>query len=287
MRKPLHATLFVLAASLVGSVAADAQKVLPPATGANEVVLAPHRAVYELKLARTRGSRSIEGLRGRILYDFTGSACAGYGLQFRQVSELDSGEGKTVLSDLRASTWEDAQAKQFRFNSENRMNDKAIDTVDGNAERKSNNVAISLKKPSGKNFQIGAEAVFPTEHMRKIIEAARAGQTVLEVVVYDGSETGEKIYNTLTVIGQPIKPGEKVPDDPSAKALAGLTRWPVTISYFDKEGGDKKGEQMPVYAVGFELFENGISRALKLDYTDFAISGEMTSLELSAPKPCP
>ena len=58
-------------------------------------------------------------MRGRILYDFSGNACDGYQLQFRQVSELNSGEGKTALSDLRSTTWEAGNAKTFRFNSEN------------------------------------------------------------------------------------------------------------------------------------------------------------------------
>ena len=50
--------------------------------------------------------------------------------------------------------------------------------------------------------------MFPTEHMRRIIAAARAGKSVLELTVYDGSDNGEKLYNTLTVIGQPI-PGDR------------------------------------------------------------------------------
>jgi len=134
-------------------------------------------------------------------------------------------------------------------------------------------------------------AVFPTEHMRRIIAAAREGKSVLEFPVYDGSESGEKLFNTLTVIGRPISPGEKPPNDAVAKApaLAKLTRWPVTISYFDKkdEKAEQGGEQTPVYSIGFELYENGISRALILDYTDFTITGEMTSLELKNAKPCP
>ena len=39
-------------------------------------------------------------------------------------------------------------------------------------------------------------------------------------------------------------------------------------------------------SISFELYENGISRALVLDYTDFTISGEMTSLDLKKAKPC-
>ena len=279
---------FILGIGTAGAVVHGVALAAPPA---DQVLLAPHRAIYDLKLSKSRGSRGIEGVRGRILYDFSGNACEGYELQFRQVSELDSGEGKAALSDLRSTTWEDGDAKKFRFNSENLFNERRTDSVDGHAERSTKTVAVSLSKPKEKSFTVPAGAVFPTEHMRRIISAAREGKSVLEFPVYDGSETGEKLYNTLTVIGRAIPPGEKTPSDATAKfpALAKLARWPVTISYFDKkdEKTEQTGEQTPIYSIGFELYENGISRALVLDYTDFTISGEMTSLELKDVKPCP
>jgi hypothetical protein len=258
----------------------------PPA---DRVLLAPHRAIYDLKLSKSHGSRGVEAIRGRILYDFSGNACEGFELKFRQVSEIDSGEGKAALSDLRSNTWEDGDAKTFRFSSENLFNEQSIDIVDGHAERNAQAVAVSLSKPKQKNFTVPGGAVFPTEHMRRIIAAARESKSVLEFPVYDGSETGDKLYNTLTVIGRPIAPGEKTPTDAGAKTLANLARWPVTISYFDKldEKAEQGGEQTPVYSIGFELYENGISRALVLAYPDFTISGEMTSLELKNVKPCP
>ncbi|MFN3659100.1 MAG: cell envelope integrity EipB family protein [Pseudolabrys sp.] len=259
----------------------------PPA---DKVFLAPHRAVYDLKLAKSRGGRGLQNVRGRILYDFVGNACEGYALQFRQVSELDSGEGKAALSDMRSTTWEAGDAGKFRFQSENLLNDKATDAVTGSAERRKDAVSIALSKPKPKSFSVPAAAVFPTEHMRRIILAAREGKTILEFPVYDGSETGEKLYQTLTVIGRPIAPGEKPVDDAGAKVpeLASLTRWPVTISYFEtKNDKTGRGEQTPVYSIAFELYENGISRSLTLDYTDFTVTGEMTALELKKAKPCP
>ncbi|HYC16731.1 MAG TPA: cell envelope integrity EipB family protein [Pseudolabrys sp.] len=290
MKKPIRAKTWLLVVLAFGVSAGmvDRPAAAPPA---DHVSLAPHRAVYDLKLSKSQGSRGIEAVRGRILYDFSGNACEGYALQFRQVSELDSGEGQAALSDLRSTTWEDGEAKKFRFSSENLFNERSTDVVNGQAERNTKTVAVSLSKPKETNFSVPAGAVFPTEHMRRIIAAAREGKSVLEFPVYDGSDTGEKLYNTLTVIGRPIPPGEKAPDDAAAKIpeLAKLTRWPVTISYFDKkdEKTEHAGEQTPVYSIGFELYENGISRALILDYTDFTISGEMTSLELKKPKPCP
>src|SRR6185437_17061419 len=58
----------------------------------------PHQALYDLNLVKARGS-NINSARGRILYTFSGSACEGYTSEFRQVSELESGEDKVVLSD--------------------------------------------------------------------------------------------------------------------------------------------------------------------------------------------
>lgn len=255
-------------------------------TDANSIQLAPHRAIYDLKLAQARSNRSAQTVSGRILYDFSGNSCDGYALQFRQVSELDSEEGKAAVSDLRATTWEDGAGTNFRFNSQNRLNDKPVDTVDGQAQRGTGSVAVNLSKPQPKKFDIDAGMVFPTEHMRRIIAAARDGKTLLELPVYDGSENGQKIFNTLSVIGRPIAPDQRVPTDAAAgqAVLAGLLRWPVTISYFDKLA--KEGEQTPAYSITFELYENGISRALLLDYNDFVIKGDMSTLEIKDAKPC-
>jgi hypothetical protein len=287
MNTSAHATRLIVPAFLIAVAAAGAASAAP---APGNVILAPHRAIYDLKLAKSHGARGIEAVRGRILYDFSGNACDGYELKFRQVSELDSGEGKSALSDLRSTTWEDGAAKAFRFNSENLLNEQQTEAVDGHAERRTEAVSVSLSKPKAKTFTEPLNAVFPTEHMRRIIIAAREGKSILEFPVYDGSESGEKLYNTLTVIGHAIPPGTKRTDDAGAKirALAKLTRWPVTISYFEQESekAEHTGEQTPVYSIGFELYENGISRALTLAYPDFTISGTMTSLEMKKEKPC-
>jgi len=272
-----------LAAVLTGLIALPE----PAAAQAGAVALASHRAVYDLKLAQSRGKRPMSAVSGRILYDFSGSPCEGYALQFRQVSQLDSGEGKVTLSDLRATTWEEGAAKRLRFHSENFLDQRLRDAVDGQADRLSSGIGIKLTKPSSKSLEHTVEVVFPTEHVRRVIAAAREGKTVYEAVVYDGSDSGDKLYDTMALIGKAIAPQERAASDATAsqQALSSLTRWPITISYFDR--GKAGGEQTPVYAITFELYENGVSRALLLDYGDFVLSGEMTQLEMKESKPCP
>jgi len=268
---------------------------LPSGRGAQAqdapIVLVPHRAIYDLSLSQKRGNSQIVGVRGRIVYDFSGNACDGYSLEFRQVSELDNGEGESriSISDLRSTTWEDAAAKSFKFSSQNFINENLTQTIDGHAERSASETAVDLSKPERKTLDLDAKVVFPTEHMVRVIKAARAGENILSFPVYDGSDTGDKVFDTLTVIGRAIAPGARKHDDAIANEpkLSSVARWPVTISYFDNAKKAETGEQTPAYAIGFELYDNGISRALSLDYNDFVVAGKLTSLELKEPKPCP
>jgi len=249
----------------------------------------PHQALYELSLVKSRGSNAINSARGRILYNFSGSSCEGYTSEFRQVSELDSSEGKVTLSDLRSTSWEDGAGKSYRFKIDARTNDSDSSPVDGIAERTGDHITVKLTQPQAKTFTLDGATVFPTEQIQRIVAAAKQGKSLLELTVYDGSDNGQKVYNTLSVIGQPIK-GEKAVTSPdpstSNEQMKSLTRWPVTVSYYDRDAKTGDGEQTPVYAMQFELFENGVSRALVLDYNDFVISGALGKFDVKDSKPC-
>lgn len=283
-----------MAQSLRLSIGALAAAVIAfgPVKASAGVPFLQHQALYDLSLVKSRGSSPINSARGRILYNFSGTACEGYTTEFRQVSELDVGEGKITLSDLRSSSWEDGDGKSYRFKIDSRMNETDSTPVDGIAERTGDHITVKLKQPEAKTFTLDGATVFPTEQIQRIIAAARAGKSLLELTVYDGSDNGEKLYNTLTVIGQPIAADKAVASpDPSTESdqLKGLARWPVTVSYFDHNAKQTEGEQTPVYAMSFELYENGVSRALVLDYNDFVIGGTLGKFDIKDTKdakPC-
>ena len=263
-----------------------------PAQAGAGVPFLPHQALYELSLVKSRGSSPVNSARGRILYNFTGNACNGYTSDFRQVSELDLGEGKVTLSDLRSTAWEDGAGKSYRFKIDSRMNDQPSSPVDGIAERTGDHITVKLKLPEAKTFTLDGATVFPTEQIRRIIAAAREGKSLLELSVYDGSDNGEKVYNTLTVIGAPVaadKAAAKPDASTASDELKTMTRWPVTVSYYDRDAKRTEGEQTPVYAMSFELYENGVSRSLVLDYNDFVIAGALGKFDVKDSKdtkPC-
>jgi hypothetical protein len=280
----LRRVALTLASSGVFALGTTAALAGPPA-----VAFLPHQALYDLSLMKTRNNASVNTVRGRILYNFSGNACEGYTSDFRQVSEIESGEGKNTLSDLRSSSWEDAAGKSYRFKIDTKTNDSDANDVDGVAERTGDHIIVKLKQPTQKTFTLAGSTVFPTEQIERIIAAARDGKRLLQLTVYDGSDNGEKVYNTLTVIGQQI-PGDRTVTAPDASTkddqMKALTRWPVTVSYYDHDAKANSGEQTPAYAMSFELYENGVSRSLVLDYNDFVLAGAMGKFDVKANKPC-
>src|SRR5262249_13203136 len=86
---------------------------------AAQIPLAAHRAIYELTLDPEKTGSRVDSARGQIAYEMRGNACEGYSVNLRQVTELDTGEGKQTTSDLRSATWEDGASKNFRFKNQN------------------------------------------------------------------------------------------------------------------------------------------------------------------------
>ncbi len=255
------------------------------ATGAaaQVVPLATHRAYYELVLDATKAATRIDSARGRIGYEMTGGPCAGWAITLRQVTELDNGEGKRTVSDLRSISWEDVNAKSYRFKTQNYIDEELRDEADGTAERTgTDGFAVRLSKPKRERVALKGAILLPTEHIRKLIEAAARGERTLEAKVYDGAPDGKKIYDTLSVLGAPVAGDKDLEEAVRQPELASLKRYPVTISYFEPG----IGERTPVYVLGFELYENGVSRALRLDYGTFSMKGELKKLEFLPATPC-
>lgn len=255
------------------------------ASHAEAAPLAAHRATYELTLAEpssTRpslGASAPTGARGLIAYEFRGSPCAGYASDFRMGVELERSEGQATTVELQSLVAEDGDGRQMSFEIESRADGDAA-PISGRAVRSTDgNVTVDLTKPTKEQLSLGAEILFPTQHLERVIDAARQGVHTLEATVYDGSDTGKKVFQTLAVIGKE----DSVADAPETKPLQGHVRWPVVISYFDRAHEDAE----PEVIMSFDLYDDGVTGDLKLDYGDYALSGRLTKLEMLPQKSCP
>jgi len=254
--------------------------------GAASFSMASHRAIYDLTLDDASVGGDIADVSGRMVMEFTGSACAGYTTKLRFVTESEDSDGQSQVIDSRSDIFETADGNSMRFVNETFTDDALSEESRGSASRKGKDIAVALTKPSTKSFDLPTAIVFPTEQMQALITGAEAGQRFVSLDLYDGSEDGETVFTTAGVIGPEADDKDDTGDEGTIKAagLGGLRHWPVTISYFnDKKGGD----ETPYYVMSFIVYENGIGRSLRINYGNFALSGRLTQLDLLPAQPCP
>jgi hypothetical protein len=241
--------------------------------------LASHRATYDLSLVdpTSPSPSSVQtpiAASGLIAYEFRGSTCEGYTSNFRQMTQMERSEGEPLSMEVNAMSFEDADGKSMRFRVESQG---GVETppVTGMATRgDGDDLRVELTKPAVKSIDFGRDVLFPTQHIERLISAAKSGGGAIQVRVYDGSDTGAKIYATMAIVGkEAIKPSD---DGDTATELKSVRRWPVVVSYFD----EASKAITPEYTLSFDLYENGVSGTLKLDYGQFALRAHLRKLEI-------
>lgn len=278
---------FSAAVAVWGPASHVAAKPAPPqAVAGDEVALQPHRAVYDLTLDESRSGSGVVGVTGRIVYELSGSPCEGYAQTMRFVTVTSNQEGEEQTTDLRTSSWEQVPATRLRFSSSSFQNEVPIEQTQGVAERSTSAgpAVVDLKRPQRRKAELNGNIYFPIQHSLEVLKAARAGRHLVVADLFDGSETGEKIYATSTAIGSEIKAGAGAPLPVTQGDLARTPSWPVQISYF--KHGKVTGEALPLYEMNYRLHANGVTSSLRIDHGDFSIKGEIKDLVYLDAKSC-
>ncbi len=252
------------------------------------VQLVPHRAVYEFTLGKVRSEKGITALSGRMVYEFTGSACEGFTQTMRFVTRTTAASGTSSVSDQRSTTWEEDSGMRFRFQSSQYRDQKLIEQTAGTATRGegSEDTRIEFTHPDRRRGAIGGPAMFPVQHSLKLIDAARRGRASFIADFFDGSEGGEKTYVVSAQIGKQVAASfnRTLPRVGHADKLDTTPAWPVMLSYYEQ--GTERKDALPVYEMGFVFFANGISRRLLIDNGEYSMKGELSELQLIDPTPC-
>jgi EipB-like len=272
-----------------GSVAFILSLLSTAATAApDSIVLAPHRAVYDIVLDQTRAAGSVTDLTGRMVYELTGNACDGYTQNMRFVTRTTGQEGSQKLNDLRSSSFEDGAFKTLKFSSSQYADEQQSEQTGGDAARngEGGKVKVEVTRPAKRTLTLDAATLFPIQHSIQVLEAAKAGKSLYTSDLYDGSEKGEKVYATTAVIGNKAGPAQiaKLPKIANTEKLEKMAAWPVSLSYFEK--GKDKTDATPAYELAFLFFENGVSRRLFIDYGEFAVRGNLRELTFLDVLPC-
>lgn len=245
--------------------------------------LVPHRAVYDLALDNASDRSGITGLTGRMVYEFNGSACEGYTVTFRFVTQIATSEASR-LTDQQTTTYEDGEGKHFTFVTRSYI-DQALDKeLRGEATLEPDGTMVTLDEPQREELRLEATQ-FPTQHLIELIGKAEEGENFYSTTIFDGSDEANEVMITTVVIGEETQVAPRDPEREAVATLADDRFWPVDIAYFGK--GEVEGEEMPSYRISFKLHESGVTRDLVMDYGDFSMTGRLVDLAMfDVPEGC-
>ena len=248
-----------------------------PATAEESVErLSGHRAVYELSFGSARPNAGIVGAEGRYVFDLE-DACEGYALNERLVVRL-ARANDGILTDYRLSAFETSAGDSYRFSTETAFDGQTGQAAEGSLTvgEKSAQVAYN----TGDDLDFDEPVLTPVAHLRAVLDTARAGGERHAATIFDGDRE-TPVFLAVTRI-TPVEDPQPVAAK-GAEALDQMARWAIDSVYYQPQQNEGGEGSVPQFAFSAMLFENGIVDDLTLDYMDFSLKGQMSSLELREP----
>lgn len=248
--------------------------------------LRPHRAVYDLYLKKASDRSGIAAMKGRIVYEMTGSRCEGFATRFRFLTDVRT-RTKSFTNDQRTTSFESADGKTFNFITKSYLNGQLEQDLRGEAKATASATKVRITKPQEQDLELD-EALFMTQHIGAIIDAARRGETFFTSKVFDGSDGGDEVVDTTAVIGKPKGDVTAIggEEEEIGKGFSGETAWPVTVSYFSTSGTANQSERLPSYSVSFLMHETGVSRSLTMSYPEYSLKADLKEIEYLPESEC-
>lgn len=242
-----------------------------------------HRAVYDLAIGRQAIEGEQTNLSGRMVVDWRGGpACSGYTMDQRFVTLLSDEKG-LISSDLRLSTWEASDAREYHYERVDYTNGAVSDKAGGVAMRDTKTGVITVNQEGVDPVTLPKGTLFPSQFNFALMDAINAGKKSFTGKLFDGTELHAS--DVTAFFGRAGKTddaaGVRITGE-GKEALKTVAAWPVFMSYFDPENN----EGTPNFEMRFSLFPNGVSSDIVFIYDDMDMLGRLVDVNYYKPGAC-
>ncbi len=241
------------------------------------VDLLPHRASYTVTLGDVTSSSPVVEAQGRFDFEW-GDACDGWTVVQRFRVYMIYEDGLVADFGWTLSSWESKDGKRYRFFIRRFEGEREVEKVRGRATLTADGTgSASFSSPQDREVALPAGTLFPTQHTIDVLAHAGDAPTPHWRTVFDGSGeeglfgvsaalTGRLPSGAATQIASPL-----VSDVPS---------WNLSLAFYglDESSSEPEQEQR------VRLFANGVVDEMRLDYGDFVLDADLSSVE---PLPVP
>ena len=247
--------------------------VLPSGAALAVPAVTPHRAVYELKLARAADAGQISQAEGKLEFEWA-DACTGWTVSQRTHVRLISTDGRVLEFGWTLSALEAKDGSLYRFFIRRLNPGEPSEDVKGAARIATPGGAglAVYETPHESEMALPAGTLFPAAHSLLLLEAAAQGQASFGRIVFDGSGD-EGIFFVNAAVTEAVPADTDVPLD--TPVLKNQPSWRINLAYFDLDETIAE----PQHEQALRLYANGVVDDLILDYGDFALRARLKSLD--------
>lgn len=249
-----------------------------PAVAAPLTGLAPHKAIYDIRLVATHSGSQVLNITGQMEYAWH-PVCDAWVTdhKFDLVYEYADSPGMTIKSDF--STYETMDGKEFSYTSRRYRDGELYQEIRGSADLDDKGGKAIYNMPEGIRYDLEAGTLFPTSHTMQLVKHAKAGDKIYAAQVFDGSDEEGPIE--INAIMGPAKKEAAKGDNIDAALLSG-NAWNIRMAVFP----EKQQEEESDYEMSLRFHENGIISDMLIDYDDFSVRQSLVALEKLPVNPC-
>lgn len=264
---------------LILLVAVAAAWTLPShAAGSGPAVdLLPHRASYTIALGHVSSASTVVQARGRFDFEW-GDSCDGWTVVQKFRVYLLYEDGMTDNFGWSLSSWESKDGKRYRFFIRRFEGEREIEQVRGRAQLGDDGSgSATYRAPAEREVLLPAGTLFPTQHTIDVLARAKSAEMPHWRMVFDGS--GEQgLFGVSTALSRSL------PADAETQIVSPLISdmpsWRLNLAFY----GPDESNAEPDQEQRLRLFANGIVDEMRLDYGDFVLDADLSSVE---PLPLP
>lgn len=246
--------------------------------GLQAAELLSHRAIYRMSLGDATGASEVIAADGMMLYRFA-KGCEGWTVENRTYLRLRYERGSDTETVWTFVSWEAEDGLSFRFNARYEQDGSVVEKLKGEASLDAPGArgTARFSLPEDTVVDLPEGAMFPTEHMLRLIGAAQADEKILNAVVFDGSSL-DNPYR----VGAILAPLSAADTEALAKAARLPVRptWWVRMAFFPYRGEDP----LPEFELGAHYRDDGVADEITQHFDDFSLVLRLKELEV-VPKP--
>ncbi len=258
---------------------------LHAASGAIAVkeALAPHKALYDIKMIAKRSGSQVINISGQMFYEWR-PGCEAWTTdhRFNLFYEYADSPPVRITSDF--STYERYDGAGFNFSSRRKRNGDLYQEIRGNAERGEDTAGEAVySMPAGLVYDIETGTLFPMAHTVELLDRARKGEKFYNARIFDGSDEDGPV-EVSSFIGAPATaPATVIANEAVEAALVESPAWAVRMAFFPLIGADAASAE---YEMDVIFHDNGVISDMVVEYQDFSVSQTLAALERLDVKAC-